>query len=53
MATRRPKRLRDPIQLGKLIADIATGQVEDRKDPAAVELGRRGGKRASSSALLN
>jgi hypothetical protein len=41
------KRPRDPIQLGKLIVDIATGQVEDRiddqKDPAAVELGRRGG----------
>ena len=47
MATRRLKRPRDPIQLGKLIVDIATGQVEDRvgidKDPAAVELGRRGG----------
>jgi hypothetical protein len=41
---------RDPNQLGKLIIDIATGQVEDRlptpeeqgKDPAAVALGRRG-----------
>jgi hypothetical protein len=47
MATRRLKRPRDPIQLGKLIVDIATGQIEDReedgKDPAAVELGRRGG----------
>jgi hypothetical protein len=47
MAERRLKRPRDPIQLGKLIVDIATGQVEDRvedgKDPAAVELGRRGG----------
>jgi hypothetical protein len=47
MATRRLKRPRDPIQLGKLIVDIATGQVEDRledgKDPAAVERGRRGG----------
>ena len=46
------KRPRDPNQLGKLIIDIATGQVEDRpptpeeqgKDPAAVALGRRGGK---------
>ena len=47
MATKRLKRPRDPIQLGKLIVDIATGQVEDRvddtRDPAAVELGRRGG----------
>jgi hypothetical protein len=47
MATKRLKRPRDPIQLGKLIVDIAIGQVEDRvedgKDPAAVELGRRGG----------
>jgi hypothetical protein len=32
MAERCLKRPRDPIQLGKLIADIATGQVEDRTD---------------------
>ena len=35
------------MQLAKLIGDIATGQVEDRvedrRNPAAVELGRRGG----------
>lgn len=41
------KRPRDPLQLAKLIGDIATGQVEDRtedkRDPAAVELGRKGG----------
>jgi hypothetical protein len=45
------KRPRDPNQLGKLIIDIATGQVEDRpptpeergKDPAAAALGRKGG----------
>lgn len=47
MAERRLKRPRDPIQLAKLIGDIATGQVEDRvedgKNPAAVELGRLGG----------
>jgi hypothetical protein len=46
MTTKRLKRPRDPIPLGKLIVDIATGQVEDRiedgKNPAAVELGRRG-----------
>ena len=42
-------RPRDPVQLGKLIGDILTGQVEDRaptptadqnKDQAAVSLGR-------------
>jgi hypothetical protein len=45
------KRPRDPVQLGKLIGDILTGQVEDRaptpeeqgKDPAAAPLGRKGG----------
>jgi hypothetical protein len=53
MATHRLKRPRDPIQLGKLIVDIATGQVEDRvedgKNPAAVELGRRGGQRGGAA----
>jgi hypothetical protein len=43
----RSRRPRDPNQLGKLIVDIATGQVEDTasdgKNPAAVELGRKGG----------
>lgn len=47
MTERRLKRPRDPIQLGKLIVDIATGQVEDREDdgknPAAADLGRLGG----------
>jgi len=47
-----PKRPRDPNQLAKSIVDIATGQKSDRdptpeeqrKDPAAAALGRRGGK---------
>jgi hypothetical protein len=47
MATTRKKRPRDPVQLGKLIVDIATGQVEDveddGKDAAAAEMGRKGG----------
>jgi hypothetical protein len=47
MTITRKKRPRDPVQLGKLIVDIATGQVEDReddgKDPAAAALGRKGG----------
>ena len=46
------KRPRDPNQLAKLVVDIATGKVEDRKptaeeegkNPAAVALGRRGGR---------
>jgi hypothetical protein len=49
---KRLPRPRDPVQLGKLIGDILTGQVEDRaeppaddpnKDPAAIALGRKGG----------
>jgi hypothetical protein len=47
MPDRSRKRPRDPSQLGKLIVDIATGDVEDApddgKNPAAVELGRKGG----------
>lgn len=52
MTAKRLRRPRDPVQLGKLIGDILTGQVEDRaptraqdpnKDAAAVELGRKGG----------
>jgi hypothetical protein len=57
MATKRLKRPRDPIQLGKLIVDIATGQVEDRaddgKNPAAVELGRRGGQKGGKARAQN
>jgi hypothetical protein len=52
-----PKRPRDPNQLGKLMIDIATGEVEDRdptpeeqgKDPAAVALGRRGGQKGGAA----
>ena len=48
MATKRLKRPRDPIQLAKLIGDIATGQIEDRledkRNPAAVARGHAGGK---------
>lgn len=43
----KPKRPRDPSQLAKLIVDMATGEAPKdavpEKDPAAVELGRRGG----------
>lgn len=48
MPNRSSKRPRDPNQLAKLIADIATGEIPDikttdGKDPAAVALGRKGG----------
>jgi ubiquinone biosynthesis protein UbiJ len=47
MALKRLPRPRDPIQLAKLIGDIATGQVvdavDDGKDEAASALGRLGG----------
>lgn len=48
MPNRSSKRPRDVNALAKLIADVATGQVElpktdEGKDPAAVALGRRGG----------
>jgi hypothetical protein len=54
MTDRHPKRPRDPNQLAKSIIDIATGQKPDRdptpeeqgKDPAAVALGKKGGKAA-------
>ena len=44
----KPKRPRDTNQLAKSIVDLATGETEDPdpyngKDPAAVELGRKGG----------
>jgi hypothetical protein len=52
MTAKRLKRPRDPVQLGKMIGDILTGLVADiavphpkdeGKNPAAVELGRKGG----------
>jgi hypothetical protein len=50
----RPKRPRDPNQLAKLIVDIATGQSQDKdpnagKNPAAVELGKLGGKKGGKA----
>ena len=48
MSTKRLKRPRDPIQLGKLIVDIATGQVEDHapteEESPATKLAKQGGK---------
>jgi hypothetical protein len=51
----KPKRPRDPNQLAKLIADMATGEAppdtvtEDGKNPAAVALGRLGGQRGGKA----
>jgi hypothetical protein len=54
---KRPKRPRDPSQLGKLIVDLSVGEATepppaepDTRDPAAVALGQRGGK-ARAAAL--
>ena len=52
-----PKRPRDPNQLAKSIIDIATGAKPNRdptpeeqgKDPAAVALGKKGGKARADS----
>lgn len=49
MQKKPPKRPRDPNQLGKLIVDLSVGDVseptiEDKRDPAAVALGKKGGK---------
>lgn len=53
MAIKRNKRPRDPIQLAKLIGDIATGQtddgVEDGRDAAASEFMRQGGRKGGAA----
>lgn len=44
MTMTRKKRPRDPVQLGKLIVDIATGQTEDRQEnPTVTQAGGREG----------
>ena len=49
MPTRSSKRPRDPSQRAKLVVDLATGEAEEapdsHKNPAAVELGRLGGRK--------
>ncbi len=46
MTMKRTPRPRDPVQLGKLIVDIMTGQVpdavDDGKDAGAAAMGRKG-----------
>jgi hypothetical protein len=58
MPDRSRKRPRDSNQLGKLIVDIATGEVDDIRDqslknPAAVELGRKGGLKGGKARAEN
>jgi hypothetical protein len=43
MTARRIKRPRDPIQLGKLIVDIATGQVSEEEDTPRTRAARKAG----------
>ena len=53
----KPKRPRDPNQLGKLIVDLSVGEANDSKnmpdesgkDPAAVALGKKGGAARAAS----
>jgi hypothetical protein len=56
MPDRSSKRPTDPNQLAKLMVDIAAGEVSDsvldgpaKKNPAAVALGRLGGKRGGKA----
>jgi hypothetical protein len=54
---KKPKRPRDPNQLGKLIVDLSVGEADDSKnmsdesgkDSAAVALGKKGGKARARS----
>ena len=43
MAVKRTPRPRDPIQLGKLMVDIATGQVADAAETPQTQRARSGG----------
>lgn len=56
-AMKKPKRPRDPNQLGKSIIDIATGDAKpetpEKKDPAAVERGRKGGLKGGKARAVN
>jgi hypothetical protein len=57
MAEKHPKRPRDLNQWAKHMANLATGEAEDReptpeeqgKDPAAVKRGRLGGKKGGKA----
>lgn len=48
MATKRPKRPRDPAQLAKLIVDLATGEAKEPEETPrirrAIKAGKKGGQ---------
>lgn len=45
----KPKRPRDPIQLAKLVGDIATGQTIEAEESALSERARLGGTKGGAS----
>lgn len=54
MQTKRPKRPRDPNQLGRLIVALSVGEEQETtpdagKNPDAVALGKRGGEARAKS----
>ncbi len=54
MGVKRPKRPRDPNQLGKLIVDLSVGEEQEAspdagKNQEAVALGKRGGEARAKS----
>ena len=57
MTTKRTPRPRDPVQLGKLMIDIMSGQVpdavDDGKDKVRVAAGRKGGVAGGKQRAIN
>jgi hypothetical protein len=49
MTTKRLKRPRDPIQLGKLIVDIATGQLQEPEETSAEKRARNAGQKGGKT----
>ncbi len=50
--TKRPKRPRDPMQLAKLVGDIATGKIQEPSQPPetpAIEAQRKGGRKGGKA----
>lgn len=56
MTMKRTPRPRDPVQLGKLMVDIMTGQVpdavDDGKDAGAAAMGRKGAAARSAGMTI-
>lgn len=49
MRLRRP---RDPVQLAKLVGDIATGQVKDAQETGLTKRARAGGRKGGAARAL-